>query len=130
MSSNDKDVKDAIISHISGIALKQVKSHQPVLINYYQTTLMNNTFNVDQFIDKIITNYHVKDFAMNIILDDLNINKTFIDNIQKFKSNGIKCFIHANQAFSKIDYLNKVFKIKPIKYPKDVIVDMAPNFTI
>ncbi len=94
--SSSFPVQDAIISHLSAIALK-THSHtrEPVLINYHQYTLMNHSFNVEEFIGKIMTTYHVSHFALNIIIYDDRINKTLIDNIQKFKRYKIKCFLNS-----------------------------------
>ncbi len=130
MISKDENVIDAITSHISSIALKEHQTNAPVLINYHQLTLMNNSFNTEQFIDKIKTKYHTKEFGINILMNNLNVTKTFIDNIQCFKHHGIKCYVHSNEDITKLDNLSKVFKIKPIKYTKDAISDYTPNFTI
>ncbi len=128
--SNNSNVQDAIVSHISSLCLKQAKTNSPIIINYHQATLMNMSFSVDEFITKIQDTYHVKEFAINIIMNNSDINKTFIENIQKLKKYGVKCFIHTDEDYSKLKNWNEVFKIKTIKSTKNQITDNTPNFVI
>ncbi len=129
--STSYPIQDAIISHLSAIALKNYHhSKIPLLINYHQYTLINHSFDVEKFIHKIKNDYHVENFAINIIIYDEHINKTLIDNIQKLKSYKIKCFINCSSKDLDTHNLQEIFNLKSIKQWKGPTDALTPGFVI
>lgn len=113
--SNLDYVRDAIISHISALAIKNFNHIKyPLIIDYDKYSISSLLFDVKLFLLKIETYNNLKNnFLLNIICDDNIFNEIFIKNISILVKNKIKIFISFNKSIDNKDIIiNSINKLK------------------
>ncbi len=122
------NINDAIVSHISAKALKNIEQKDALVLIYYHTySLSNKNFSLDLLLQQI-KDYNINNFAINIVGHNNLENDYLISNIKKMLKNKIKVFVSNNDN----SMLSNFFKVKTIKYNEkfDLNNNLIPRYEI